>query len=322
MHVRSQATTLCEIRLRKSKKLVVFATKTPIMAVSSDQLAFVFGILGNVVAFCVFLAPVPTFYQIYKKKSTEGFQSIPYVIALFSAMLWIYYAFLKPKTTFLITINSFGCFIETIYICLFLFYATKKARVETVKLLVLLLACGFGLLVLLTHFLAKDSTRVRIVGWICLVFALLVFVAPLCIVRQVIRTKSAEYMPLPLSAFLTLNAVAWFFYGLLLKDFNIAVNSNVLGFVFGVLQMVLYKIYSKSEKDNDLEKQGKVSQLADQIIILEENKLSDITEQIIDGQIIIAKLGQLEKIPVVLRANNDGLEADTDLNVQMEPIIV
>ena len=55
-------------------------------------------------------------------------------------------------------------------------------QVETVKLLVLLLACGFGLLVLLTHFLAKDSTRVRIVGWICLVFALLVFVAPLCIV--------------------------------------------------------------------------------------------------------------------------------------------
>ena len=82
--------------------------------------------------------------------------------------------------------------------------------------------------------------------------------------------------------------------------------------------MVLYKIYSKSEKDNDLEKQGKVSQLADQIIIVEENQLSDITEQIID----IAKLGQLEKIPVVLRANNCGLEADKDLNVQMEPIKV
>ncbi|CDP21122.1 unnamed protein product, partial [Coffea canephora] len=122
--------------------------------------------------------------------------------------------------------------------------------------------------------LAKDSTRVRIVGWICLVFALLVFVAPLCIVIQVIRTKSAEYMPLPLSAFLAVNAVAWFFYGLLLKDFYIAIP-NVLGFVFGVLQMVLYKIYSKSEK-----------------------------------------------VPVVLRANNDGLQADKGLNVQMEPIKV
>lgn len=287
------------------------------MAISSDQLAFVFGLLGNVISFCVFLAPVPTFYQIYKKKSTEGFQSVPYVIALFSAMLWIYYAFLKPNTTFLITINSIGCFIETIYICLFLFYATKKARVDTVKLLVLLVACGFGLIVLLTYFLTKGSTRARIVGWICLVFSLCVFVAPLCIVRQVIRTKSAEYMPLPLSAFLTLNAVAWFFYGFLLKDFNIAIP-NVLGFAFGVLQMVLYKIYSKPEKDKDLEKQSKISELADQIVIVEENKLSDVTDQIID----IAKLGQLEKIPVVLRTNNDCHEAAKDLSVQMEPIKV
>lgn len=128
----------------------------------------------------------PTFYQIYKKKSTQGFQSIPYVIALFSAMLWIYYAFLKSNTTLLITINAFGVFIETIYICVFLFYGTKKAKIDTVKLLVLFIAFGFGVIVTLTHFLAKGSERTRIVGWICLVFSLCVFVAPLCIVVSTI----------------------------------------------------------------------------------------------------------------------------------------
>ncbi|CAI9113146.1 OLC1v1013693C2 [Oldenlandia corymbosa var. corymbosa] len=231
------------------------------MALSSSELTFVFGLLGNIISFCVFLAPVPTFYQIFKKKSTEGFQSIPYVVALLSAMLWIYYALLKTNATFLITINTFGCFIELIYICFFLVYATKKARVDALKQIVGLLVCGFGLIVVLTYFLAHGATRVKAVGWTCLVFSLCVFVAPLCIVvsfsmhhqliyvispanhdslihtkkkkniliiyfmqREVIRTKSAEYMPLPLSAFLTLNAVAWFFYGLLLKDFNIAVS--------------------------------------------------------------------------------------------------
>ncbi|KAL0318912.1 UNVERIFIED_CONTAM: Bidirectional sugar transporter SWEET14 [Sesamum angustifolium] len=154
----------------------------------SGHWAFAFGLLGNIVSFMVYLSPIPTFYQIYKKKTSEGFQSVPYVVALFSAMLWIYYALLKSNATLIITINSVGCFIETIYICIFLFYAPKKER------------------------------------------------------RKVIRTKSVEYMPFLLSLFLTLSAVMWFFYGFLIKDYNIAIP-NVLGFSFGVLQMALYVKY-------------------------------------------------------------------------------
>lgn len=73
----------------------------------------------------------PTFVRICKKKSIEGFESLPYVSALFSAMLWIYYAMQKDGAGFLlITINAVGCFIETIYIILFITYANKKARVR------------------------------------------------------------------------------------------------------------------------------------------------------------------------------------------------
>lgn len=73
----------------------------------------------------------PTFYQIYKKKTTEGFQSLPYVFALFSSMLWIYYALVKKDASLLvITINSFGCVIESVYLAIFLVYASKKTRVS------------------------------------------------------------------------------------------------------------------------------------------------------------------------------------------------
>lgn len=72
----------------------------------------------------------PTFYRVYRKKSTEGFQCVPYVVALFSAMLWIYYALLKPNSYLLITINTIGCIIETAYIIVYLVYAPKKAKVK------------------------------------------------------------------------------------------------------------------------------------------------------------------------------------------------
>ncbi|WZZ39514.1 hypothetical protein YC2023_035773 [Brassica napus] len=163
------------------------------MAVSIDVLRTVFGILGNIISFLVCLAPIPTFIRIYKRKSSEGYQSIPYVIALFSAMLWIYYAMIKTNVVIMITINAVSLVIQIFYISFYLFYAPKKEKTLT---------------------------------------------------RKVIKTRSAEFMPFGLSFFLTLSAVMWFFYGLLLKDMNIALP-NVLGFIFGVLQMILYMIYKK-----------------------------------------------------------------------------
>ncbi|KAG8638623.1 hypothetical protein MANES_14G047600v8 [Manihot esculenta] len=185
---------------------------------------------------------MPTFFRICKKKSTEGFQSFPYVVALFSAMIWLYYASLKSDAFLLITVNSFGCFIETIYLTLFIAYASKQARMSTLRMLLLLNFGGFCLILLLSHFLAKGSSRVRILGWVCVIFSVSVFAAPLSILRVVIRTRSVEFMPFNLSFFLTLSAIMWFFYGILLKDLYVAIP-NVLGFIFGVLQMILYVIY-------------------------------------------------------------------------------
>ncbi|CAH8367321.1 unnamed protein product [Eruca vesicaria subsp. sativa] len=151
---------------------------------------------------------------------------------------------IKKNVMIMITINSFTFIMQIFYISIHMFYAPKKEKTLTVKFVLFVDVLAFGLIFFLTYFLLHGEKRVQVLGYICMVFSLCVFVAPLGIIRKVIKTKSAEFMPFGLSFFLTLSAVMWFFYGLLLKDMNIALP-NVLGFIFGVLQMILYLIYKK-----------------------------------------------------------------------------
>ncbi|KAI9079750.1 hypothetical protein K1719_038371 [Acacia pycnantha] len=205
--------------------------------------AFIVGVVGNIVSFMCFLAPLPTFYRVCKKKTTEGFQSIPYVAALFSAMLWIFYAYIKTGEFLIITINSVGCFIEIIYLVIYVTYCPKKARVFTLRMILLLNFGGMCIIILLTHLLSKErAARIKLLGWICVVFSISVFVAPLSIIRVVIRTKSVEFMPFSLSLLLTISAMMWLAYGVLLKDIFISLP-NLVGIAFGTIQMVLYAVY-------------------------------------------------------------------------------
>ncbi|CAI0548093.1 unnamed protein product [Linum tenue] len=214
------------------------------------SLMFLFGLLGNAISCMVCLAPLPTFYQIRKKKTSEGFQSLPYVIGLFSAMLWLFYALFAKDAMLLITINVFTFFMQAFYIAVYLFYATRNDRMTTMKLLSFFNVVGFGAICSFTLAFTRGAVRVQVLGWICMVFSLCVFVAPLGIVRKVIKTKSVEFMPISLSFFLTLSAVMWFMYGFLKKDPYVAVP-NILGFSFGIVQMVLYLVYRKSTTPNN-----------------------------------------------------------------------
>ncbi|XP_002862305.2 bidirectional sugar transporter SWEET9, partial [Arabidopsis lyrata subsp. lyrata] len=140
-----------------------------------------------------------------------------------------------------------GCFIEISYLFLYIIYAPREAKISTLKLIVICNIGGLGLLILLVNLLVPKQHRVSTVGWVCAAYSLAVFASPLSVMRKVIKTKSVEYMPFLLSLSLTLNAVMWFFYGLLIKDKFIAMP-NILGFLFGVAQMILYMMYQGSTK--------------------------------------------------------------------------
>ncbi|KAJ4825509.1 hypothetical protein Tsubulata_050117 [Turnera subulata] len=63
--------------------------------------------------------------------------------------------------------------------------------------------------------------------------------------KQVIRTKSVEFMPFYLSLFSFLASALWMAYGLLSHDLFLAAP-NLVGTPLGILQLVLYFKYRKT----------------------------------------------------------------------------
>ncbi|KAE9608597.1 hypothetical protein Lal_00020730 [Lupinus albus] len=280
-----------------------------------SHLVFIFGILGNIASFVCFLAPLPTFYRVCKKKSTEGFQAIPYVAALFSAMLWIFYAYVKTGAILLITINAFGCVIETIYLAIYITYCPKKTRMRTLGMILFFNFGGCCAIVLLTHLLSKGEGRVKLLGWICVVFSTSVFAAPLSIIRVVIRTKSVEFLPFPLSLLLTISAVMWLLYGVSLKDIYVTLP-NIVGLSFGTIQMILYAIYrnNKPLKDQKLsEQQGGINNKNEATITtVNEEKQEEVNPHNRDIEIGERKE---EKEEVQPNKNQDQTELNNNNNI-------
>ncbi|XP_071730653.1 bidirectional sugar transporter SWEET4-like [Rutidosis leptorrhynchoides] len=207
------------------------------------------GVGGNITAVTLFLSTVPTFYKIWKKRSVEQYSPVPYLASFFNCSLWVLYGmpFVHPNSLLVVTTNGAGVAIEVVYLTIFLMYSDprKRLKVALMVLVEILVLGGFVLFVLtLVHKIQKRST---IVGSISVAANILMYAAPLSIMKMVITTKSVEYMPFLLSMFCFLNGLCWFLYALFPFDPFIAVP-NGIGALLGIMQLILYATFYKSTK--------------------------------------------------------------------------
>ncbi|MBA0705235.1 hypothetical protein Golax_017441 [Gossypium laxum] len=162
----------------------------------------------------------------------------------------------------------------------FVFLTLGNLQISAIKLFAAMNLGLFSLILIVTHFLVKNSIRIQVLGWINVAISVSVFAAPLNITTRVIKTKSVEFMPFNLSLALTLSAIMWFAYGAFIKDLCVAVP-NVVGFILGMFQMILYAIYRNTDK----------------VINVEDKKVPE--EQTTTTTIsVLSKLGSSEVHPI------------------------
>ncbi|XP_057520429.1 bidirectional sugar transporter SWEET4-like [Amaranthus tricolor] len=247
---------------------------------------FTVGILGNIVSLSLYLSPMPTFFGICKKKSVEKYSATPYLLTFLNCMLWTIYGlpFIQPNNILVSTISASGCIIEFIYLTLFIIYSDGKKKKITLILLVVaeIAAVGLalGLVLLFTH---TTKPRGLIFGLLGDVSGVLMYAAPLSIMKQVIKTKSVEYMPLAVSVACFASGVIWTLYAIRPFDLYV-VAPNGIGSFFGLAQLILYAAYYKSTKQQIEERRNaevqKVEMGLKEVIVVtrESNKVNNLPE--------------------------------------------
>lgn len=214
-----------------------------------DTLRLAVGVMGNAASMLLFSAPILTFYRIIRKKSTEEFSCVPYIIALLNCLLYTWYGL--PVVSYrwenfpVVTINGLGILLEFSFIFIYFWFTSARGKIK-VAITVIPVILVFCITAAISAFALHDHHHRKVfVGSVALVASVAMYGSPLVVVKKVIMTQSVEYMPFYLSFFSFLASSFWMAYGLLSHDLFLA-SPNLLGSPLGFLQLILYCKYRKT----------------------------------------------------------------------------
>ena len=208
------------------------------------------GYTGMFLAFVLFLSPIPTIKNIIELKDSRNFSCDPYISGLLNCGLWVIYALpmVTPNRTEPDVTNLIGLLFQVFFCATFLLFpsSTQSADVHDAfrrKLLASFVFLAFMLIVAFL-FYDKPSDSSGFLGTVASILNVIMYAAPLSVMKQVWRTQSVEFMPLPLSVATFFCSFAWMLYGFQVNDGPI-IFCNVAGVLLGGAQLLLYFYVAK-----------------------------------------------------------------------------
>ncbi|KAF4657801.1 sugar transporter [Perkinsus chesapeaki] len=213
------------------------ATVPWLSAATATSLATVLGSMGSVCSFVQYMSPIPTFIKVQRDKSTGNLSPLPYCSTALLSILWVTYACITPGRIALGVTNGIGLVFQVVYMTWFFVHATSRKMtiidyLVTALCYVAMVFVSWNLPVAIT-----DS-----LGNFCVIVNILMYVAPLAVLRTIITTKDSSCMPPLYSLACLVSAVVWFGYGLTSGDAHVMIP-NAAGMILGVIQLSIWAAY-------------------------------------------------------------------------------
>ncbi|KAE8675559.1 Bidirectional sugar transporter SWEET6b [Hibiscus syriacus] len=202
-----------------------------------------------------FSPPSPHSLEYGKLNLVQDFKPDPYLATMMNCMMWVFYGLpmVHPDSLLIITINSIGLVIESIYIVFFFIYSDNKKR-RKIMLCIMIEAIFMAAVIVITLIVFNNTKkRTMFVGTLAVIFNIGMYISPLTVMGMVIKTKSVKYMPFTLSLFNVLCGIVWMVYALLKFDINVLVP-NVMGCLSGMMQLIIYAWFYKTTRWDEDEK--------------------------------------------------------------------
>ncbi|XP_073408457.1 sugar transporter SWEET1 isoform X1 [Dendrobates tinctorius] len=177
------------------------------------------------------------------RRTVDNIQFLPFLTTAVNNLGWLYYGILKKDWT-LITVNSIGASLQSLYIVAFIVYTSDKRHPLSQVLL------SLGVLILAyTYFylwIPDVDARLNQLGLFCSVFTISMYLSPMADLAQIIRSKSTKCLSFPLTVTTLLTSTSWVLYGLQRRDPYIMVP-NFPGIVTSILRLWLFRKYPQEQ---------------------------------------------------------------------------
>ena len=248
----------------------ISSAAVPSVAVVAPSFVNLCSSLAAPASVLVSAAPLPTIQQIKEKKDVGGLPLLPYSCMAANCVLWTAYGALRHTPSIWLP-NGVGLLLALYYIQSFIqnqqqytpagkpsesSSTAHSGSPVTLHLVGVGAVVAAAALAFQSQFLlpvASVATIADSVGSAAVLFCIALFASPLSTLKTVVKTKSADSIPLPFSVASLLCCFFWSVTGSLeLHDLNVIIP-NALGFICGLAQVGLKLLYSGNSSSSKLD---------------------------------------------------------------------